>query len=104
MKRDTLIKRVAVLKKAAGRVSRFVKIREPKPNEPVTRETFGYTFDAAAWKKARQQDGCYLLRAHLPWDDRSVGRRLELSGIQVLNARTAARSLLLKCLAARDGR
>ena len=40
--------------------------------------------------------------AHLPWDDRSIGRRLGLTGLQVLNARTAARSRLLKCMALRN--
>ncbi|MEP7119102.1 MAG: hypothetical protein ABI880_16060 [Acidobacteriota bacterium] len=49
-------------------------------------------------------DEAAAIWAHLPWDDRSVGRRLGLTGIQVLNARTAARSLLLKSMAARDGR
>lgn len=49
-------------------------------------------------------DEAAAIWAHLPWDDRSVGRRLGLTGIQVLNARTAARSRLLKCMAVRDGR
>lgn len=38
--------------------------------------------------------------AHLPWDDRAIGRRLGLSGLQVLNARTVARSRLLRHMAA----
>ena len=42
--------------------------------------------------------------AHLPWDDRAIGRRLGLTGLQVLNARTAARSRLLKHMAMRDER
>ena len=49
-------------------------------------------------------DEAAAIWAHLPWDDRSVGRRLGLTGIQVLNARTAARSRLLKCMALRDRR
>ncbi len=48
-------------------------------------------------------DEAAAIWAHLPWDDRSVGRRLGLTGIQVLNARTAARSRLLKSMALRDG-
>lgn len=40
--------------------------------------------------------------AHLPWDDRAIGRRLGLSGLQVLNLRTAARSRLLRRMALRD--
>ena len=42
--------------------------------------------------------------AHLPWDDRAIGRRLGLTGLQVLNLRTAARSLLLRRMALRDER
>ena len=34
--------------------------------------------------------------AHLPWDDRAIGRRLGITGLQVLNLRTAARSRLLR--------
>jgi hypothetical protein len=49
-------------------------------------------------------DEAAAIWAHLPWDDRSVGRRLGLTGIQVLNARTAARSRLLKCMAASESR
>lgn len=42
--------------------------------------------------------------AHLPWDDRAIGRRLGITGIQVLNLRTAARSRLLRRMALRDER
>lgn len=49
-------------------------------------------------------DEAAAIWAHLPWDDRSVGRRLGLTGLQVLNARTAARSRLLKAMAHRNGR
>ena len=40
--------------------------------------------------------------AHLPWDDRAIGRRLGMTGLQVLNLRTAARSRLLRALAFED--
>lgn len=40
--------------------------------------------------------------AHLPWDDKAIGRRLGLTGLQVLNARTVARSRLLKHMALGD--
>ncbi len=42
--------------------------------------------------------------AHLPWDDRAIGRRLGISGLQVLNLRTAARSRLLRGMALKDER
>lgn len=64
--RDTLLKKVAVLQRDAGRVAALVKIREPKVGEPVNRETFVCTLDRAAWRKALDRDGCYILRAYLP--------------------------------------
>jgi transposase len=62
--RDRLIRRVAVLKKEAGRVFSFIKVTEPKADEPVNRQTFRCVFDRAAWRKAMEWDGAYLLRGH----------------------------------------
>ena len=67
--RDTLLKKVAVLQRDAGRVATLVKIRDPKVNEPVNRKTFVCTFDRTAWRKALDRDGCYILRAYLPPED-----------------------------------
>ena len=71
--RDQLLRRVAVLKKEAGRVASFVKVQEPKANEAVNRQTFICTFDRAAWNKARERDGCYIIRAFVPWQDWPAG-------------------------------
>jgi hypothetical protein len=68
--RDTLLKKIAVLQQEAGpAAAALIKIREPKPDEPVSRETFVCTLDRAACRVARERDGCYLLRGHLPWAD-----------------------------------
>jgi len=67
--RDRLLKRVAVLQKGAGRVAGFVKVREPEAGAVVSRQTFTCTFDRAKWKQALERDGCYILRAHLPWKE-----------------------------------
>lgn len=67
--RDQLLRKVAVLQKEAGRVASFVKVREPRVDEPVNRRTFVCTFERAAWKTAVQRDGCYILRASVPWED-----------------------------------
>lgn len=68
--RDALLKKVAVLQQEAGpAAAALVQIREPKPDEPVSRETFRCTIDRAAWRAAAERDGCYLLRGHLPWAD-----------------------------------
>jgi hypothetical protein len=69
--RDTLLKKVAVLQRDVGRVASLVNVREPKVNEPVNRKTFVCTFDRAAWQKALDRDGCYILRAYLPVEDTS---------------------------------
>jgi transposase len=72
-KRDRLLKRLAVLQKEAGRVKAFVKVREPKQDEPVNRKTFVCTFNRAAWKASLEHDGSYILRASIPWDDFPAG-------------------------------
>jgi len=72
LKRDALIGKLAVLKKEAGRIAAFVKVCVPGPNDPVNRQTFICTFDRAAWKTALQRDGCYILRAYVPWPDGTV--------------------------------
>lgn len=64
--RDQLLKKVAVLQQESGRVAKFVKIREPQANEAVSSQTFVCTLDRAAWKKALEGDGCYILRGYLP--------------------------------------
>jgi transposase len=77
--RDELIRKVAVLKKEAGRIASFVKVREPSTGEPVNRTTFVCTFDRAAWKQAIARDGCYILRAHIPWKDFPEGMEQQAS-------------------------
>jgi transposase len=67
--RDRLIGRVAVLRSEAGRAARFVTIRLPRVDEPVTRETFVCTVDRTAWREALGRDGSYILRASIPWED-----------------------------------
>jgi hypothetical protein len=69
LKRDQLLRRVAVLKKEAGRIASFVTIREPEPGEEVNRQTFTCAFKRAEWCMAMERDGSYILRAWLPWSD-----------------------------------
>lgn len=72
--RDTLLKKLAVLQQAAGPAAAgLVNVREPRPDEPVNRETFVCRMDRVAWRAAQERDGCYLLRGHLPWADFPVG-------------------------------
>jgi transposase len=71
--RDFLLERIAVLRKEAGRIASFVKIRKPLPGEAVNRKTFTAKLDKAAWKKAMDRDGCYVPRAHVPWEQWPAG-------------------------------
>lgn len=71
--RDHLLRRVAVLKKEAGRIASFITIREPEPGEEVNRRTFLCTFDRHAWRDSNERDGSYILRAWLPWDHWPAG-------------------------------
>ena len=73
MSRDRLLRRVAVLRKEAGRVASFVKVREPAEGEAVNGKTFAARLDKPAWKAALQRDGSYILRAHVPWEQWPAG-------------------------------
>jgi transposase len=71
-KRDQLLLRIGAAKKEAGRAFGFVKIRLPKKDEEVTRETFSFHVDKAKLKRAHQRDGHYLLRSNLTGEDPAV--------------------------------
>jgi transposase len=79
LKRDELLGRMAVLRKEAGRIASFVQVRKPAADEPVNRTTFTATLDKPAWKAAMERDGCYLLRAHVPWEQWPVGMEKQAS-------------------------
>jgi hypothetical protein len=73
MSRDQLLRRVAVLKKEAGRLASFVQIREPAAGQAVTAASFTATLNKPAWKAALEQDGSYILRANVPWEQWPAG-------------------------------
>jgi hypothetical protein len=65
--RDRLIGKVAVLRKEAGRATRFLRLRKPRADEPVNRQTFVCTFDRAAGRRRVGK------RVGAPWRGRGVG-------------------------------
>ena len=71
--RDQLLRKVAVLRKEAGRVASFVQVHEPEEGQAVTATTFTAKLDKAAWKAALERDGSYILRAHVPWEQWPAG-------------------------------
>src|SRR6516164_11062908 len=70
--RDQLLLRIGAAKKEAGRAFGFVKMRLPKKEEEVTRETFSFQVDRVRLKRAQQRDGHYLLRSNLTSEDPAV--------------------------------
>jgi len=70
--RDQLLLRIGAAKKEAGRAFGFVKMRLPKKDEEVTRETFSFQVDKIKLKGAQQRDGHYLLRSNLTGEDPAV--------------------------------
>ena len=79
VKRDHLLERIAVLRKEAGRVAGFVKIRKPAADEQVDAATFTFELDEAAWRAALERDGSYILRAYVPWQDWPAGMEKQAS-------------------------
>src|SRR5215467_2400701 len=71
-KRDQLLLRIGAAKKEAGRTFGFVKLKLPKKDEAVTRETFSFQVDKTKLKRAQQRDGHYLLRSNLTGEDPAV--------------------------------
>ena len=65
----TLLQRVGALKAEAGRVKGLVKIRLPKPKEPINADTFRFEVDKSKVKAWRRKEGRYLLRSNLVADD-----------------------------------
>jgi transposase len=63
--RDPLLLRLGAAKTEAGRAFGFVEIRLPKPDEPVTRQTFTFRLDKQKFQQAQLRDGHYLLRTNL---------------------------------------
>ncbi len=63
--RDKLLERIGALRQQAGRVAHLVEVHVPKPQEPVTPETFHYHLRIQKFKALEALDGHYLLRSSL---------------------------------------
>ena len=67
--RDTLIARVAVLKRDAGAVSRLIDITIPKADQPLNATTFRFKLNKDRYTLAQAREGAYLLRTNLTGTD-----------------------------------
>ena len=75
--RDRLLEKLAVLKKEAGKIAGFFEIRKPTVDEKIDNTTFTYTFKSDEYKTAKENDGNYILRAHLPTETDSTANSPE---------------------------
>jgi transposase len=62
--RDTLISRLAVLKKDAGRMSAALVVHVPDEGRQPTVKNFHYRLNNEAYKEALDRDGSYILRSN----------------------------------------
>jgi hypothetical protein len=67
--RDTLLGRLAVLKKEAGRMSGSVIVHIPAPGRRPTPENFHYELNAEFSRESLERDGSYILRSNATQED-----------------------------------
>jgi transposase len=69
IKRDTLLGRLAVLKKQAGRMAAAVAVHIPDEGQRPTPQNFHYELNAEAHREALDRDGSYILRSNVTTSD-----------------------------------
>jgi transposase len=62
--RDTLLGRLAVLRKEAGRMGAAVSVHVPAEGQRPTTKNFHYALEADAHREAMERDGSYILRTN----------------------------------------
>jgi hypothetical protein len=67
--RDKLLMKLGALKKEAGRAFGLLHVQVPQSDEPITPETFHWTFNRAKYRTTRRREGRYLLRSNLTETD-----------------------------------
>jgi hypothetical protein len=65
LRRDTLLGRLAVLKQAAGRMSRALIVCVPEEGQAPTPDNFHYSLNVEAHRQALEGQGSYILRSNL---------------------------------------
>ncbi len=86
IKRDTLLGRLAVLKKEAGRMAAAVKIHIPDEGQRPTPRDFHYELDAEAHGQALEQDGSYTLRSNATTSDATTMWSMYMQLVQIESA------------------
>jgi transposase len=67
--RDTLLGRLAVLKKEAGRMSSAITVQVPGEGQRPTIKNFSYKLDKEVYEEALDRDGSYILRSNAIHED-----------------------------------
>ena len=70
--RDRLLMKIGAAKKEAGNAARLVELSLPLPYQDVTPETFRFRLIKEKLRKARRQEGQYLLRSNLVGEEAST--------------------------------
>jgi transposase len=70
--RDTLLGRLAVLKKEAGRMAAAVTIHVPDEGRRPTPQNFHYQLDPQVYREALDRDGSYILRSNVTPADAAI--------------------------------
>ena len=84
--RDTLLGRLAVLKKEAGRMAAAVKVRIPDEGRRPTEQNFHYELDAEAYRGAPDRDGSYILRSNVTQVDATAMWSMYMQLVQIESA------------------
>jgi hypothetical protein len=90
IRRDTLVGRLAVLRQAAGRMTRAVDISVPDEGRTPTPENFHYALNAEAYREALEWHGSYILRSNV---DRADGPTLWSMYMQLVWVEAAFKSM-----------
>ena len=67
--RDRLLQRLGAARQKAGRAAGFVSVQLPTVDEPVSRESFGFSVQQEKLAEAELYDGHYLLRSNLTQEE-----------------------------------
>lgn len=84
--RDTLVARVAVLRRDAGAVARLIDITIPKADQPLNATTFRFELNRDRFTQATMREGAYLLRTNLAATDPAELWRMYMGLVQIESA------------------
>lgn len=70
--RDTLLKKLGVAEKDAGRCARLLDVAVPAVNKPISEKTFFWKINRSRYRHACSRDGRYLLRTNQTGADPSA--------------------------------